>query len=115
MVASLAPRANLWIECSGQVVLSRWRVELLQAIEDTGSISAAAQRMKVEYQRAWHKLAEMEKGLGVALVERRTGGAGGGGARLTEVGQDYVARFARFAAGVDDVIARQFDQAFGGG
>jgi molybdate transport system regulatory protein len=115
MVASLAPRANLWIECGGQVVLSRWRVELLQAIEDTGSISAAAQRMKVEYQRAWQKLAEMEKGLGVALVERRTGGVGGGGARLTAAGQDYVARFGRFAAGVDDVIARQFDQAFGGG
>jgi molybdenum-dependent DNA-binding transcriptional regulator ModE len=40
---------------------------------------------------------------------------GGGGARLTAAGQDYVARFGRFAAGVDDVIARQFDQAFGGG
>jgi molybdenum-dependent DNA-binding transcriptional regulator ModE len=29
-------RANFWIEKDGEVVLSRWRVALLQAIEDTG-------------------------------------------------------------------------------
>ncbi len=52
MEASLIPQANLWIERDGQVVLSRWRVQLLEAIEETGSISAAADRMVLEVEKA---------------------------------------------------------------
>ncbi len=112
MSTPLKPYSNLWIECEGQVVLSKWRVRLLEVIEETGSISAAAVRMNVHYRRAWDKLDEMEKSLGVRLVERQTGGAGGGGAHLTEAGRDYVARFQRFAQGIDEVIASHFQQAF---
>ena len=89
-----------------------WRVQLLEAIEATGSISAAAERMQVQYRRAWERLEEMEQGLGVPLVERHAGGPGGGGTRLTEAGRQYVARFNAFAQGVEALIARQFEQAF---
>jgi molybdate transport system regulatory protein len=112
MSAVLAPHDNLWIERDGLVVLSRWRIRLLEAIEDTGSISAAARRMDVEYHRAWEKLAEMEKGLGTELVDRQVGGAAGGGARLTAAGRDYVARFNSFEQGIDDLIALRFEQTF---
>lgn len=88
-------------------------MRLLEAIQETGSISSAAERLDVSYRRAWDKLDEMEKGLGVPLVERHVGGAHGGGARLTLAGHDYVARFKRFAQGLDDVVAGHFEQAFG--
>jgi len=110
---TLKPRSNLWIECGGQVVLSKWRVRLLEAIQETGSINAAAERVGVSYHRAWEKLDEMEKGLGVQLVERQVGGARGGGTRLTATGREYVARFKRFERGFDDVITGHFEQAFG--
>ncbi len=113
MSNQLSPHSNLWIECDKQVVLSKWRVRLLEAVEETGSISAAAERMKVPYRRAWDKLDEMEKGLGLQLVERQVGGAHGGGARLTPAGRDYVARFKLFAQGIDELIVRHFQQAFG--
>jgi molybdate transport system regulatory protein len=112
MPTSLTPHANLWIERDNQVVLSRWRVQLLEAIEETGSISAAAERMKVQYRCAWDKLDEMETGLGERLVERHAGGRGGGGTRLTPAGRAYVASFNCFAQGIDEVIAKQFEQAF---
>jgi molybdate transport system regulatory protein len=115
MATSLVPQANLWLECDGQVVLSRWRVQLLEAIEDTGSISAAAERMQVQYRRAWEKLEEMEAGLGVHLVERQVGGNNGGGARLTEAGHRYVAHFKYFVQGIDEIIAQQFKAAFAEG
>jgi molybdate transport system regulatory protein len=114
MVAELAPHDNLWVERNGLVVLSRWRIRLLQAIEETGSISAAARRMDVEYHRAWEKLAEMEKGLDVQLVDRQVGGSAGGGARLTAVGRDYIARFNSFEQGIDELIASRFRQSFPG-
>ncbi len=113
MTTSLTPHSNLWLECDGQVVLSKWRVRLLETIQETGSISSAAERMDVPYRRAWDKLDEMEKSLGVRLVERHVGGSHGGGARLTEAGLGYVARFNRFAQGIDEVVTRHFEQAFG--
>jgi molybdate transport system regulatory protein len=112
MPPTLIPRANLWIESNGRVVLSSWRVRLLEAIAATGSITRAAEQMGVQYRRAWEKLDEMEQGLGFALVDRYVGGPAGGGARLTQAGQEYVARFKQYATAIENLVAGQFTQAF---
>jgi molybdate transport system regulatory protein len=104
---------NLWIEREEQVVLSLWRVRLLQAVERAGSISAAAEEMDVPYRRAWERLRESEERLGVKLVEGQVGGTGGGGAFLTEAGREYVARFERFSEGLETLIEERFEATFG--
>ena len=111
----MQPRSNLWIEKNGEVVLSKWRVNLLRAIDETGSISAAAEKMQVSYHRAWEKIHEMETRLGVTLVDTQTGGQHGGGARLTATARDYMARFDRFSSGMDELVARHFAESFGSG
>ena len=88
----LTVHTNLWLETNDKVVLSRWRVQLLEAIGETGSIRAAATRMKITYHLAWHRLDEMETAIGTRLVERQRGGPKGGSAQLTAAGHDYVAR-----------------------
>ena len=110
---TMKPRANLWIEIDGCVVLSRWRIQLLDAISETGSLSGAAERMGIPYRRAWEKIQEMEKGLDVTLLETQTGGSGGGGARLTPAAQDFIARFQNFDQGIDAYVQRHFWKAFG--
>ena len=107
-------KSNFWIEQGGKVVLSRWRVALLQAIGETGSISAAAERMGIPYRRAWDKVHECEERLGVKLLATQTGGAGGGGARLTPEGVECVKRFQQFNQGLDDLIKSRFTEAFEG-
>ena len=109
----MKPRLNLWIEQDGEVVLSDWRVGLLEAIGETGSISAAAVKLNVPYHRAWDKLEEMEKGLGVKLVATQTGGSGGGGAHLTRAGLDYLDKFRRFQAGFKEQVEARFKEIFG--
>lgn len=109
----MRPRLNLWIEQDGEVVLSDWRVSLLEAIAETGSISSAAARMNVPYHRAWDKIHEMEEGLKVKLVEAQAGGAGGGGAHLTPEGEAYVERFRKFQAGFKEQVERRFAETFG--
>ena len=104
MSTPLNARFNLWIEADGQVVLSKWRVQLLEAVDAAGSISSAAEKMGVQYRLAWDRLEEMENGLGVRLVERHVGGVHGGGAVLTEAGRDYIERFNRLAGEVDAVV-----------
>ena len=107
-------KSNFWIEQGGKVVLSRWRVALLLAIDETGSISAAAERMGIPYRRAWDKVHECEERLGVKLLSTQTGGTGGGGARLTPEGVEYVKRFQKFSQGLDDLINSRFTEAFEG-
>ena len=108
----LTPHINLWVELDGSVVLSRWRVRLLETIEDTGSISGAAERLGIQYRLAWDRLQEMEAGLAVRLVDRHVGGSGGGGAQLTPAARDLVARFSAFADRLDEFVAVEFRAAF---
>lgn len=107
-------KSNFWIEKDGEVVLSRWRVALLQAIDETGSISAAAERLRIPYRRAWDKVHECEERLGVKLIDTQTGGTGGGGARLTQEGAEYIKRFQQFSRGLDELVKDRFRQAFEG-
>lgn len=108
----MRPRYNLWIEENGEVVLSLWRADLLRAVEATGSISAAAERMDIPYRIAWQKIHEMETRLGRKLVETKTGGAHGGGAHLTPAAEDYLARFDRFAHDLERFVTDAFEANF---
>jgi molybdate transport system regulatory protein len=109
----LEPRVNIWFESGGEVATSRWRVRLLEAIDREGSISAGARAVGVPYRVAWQKVHEMEERLGIRLLETRTGGTKGGGARLTEAGRDHVARMRRFVDLADRAVGRAYREVFG--
>ena len=109
----MEPKANFWIERDGQVALSVWRVALLEAIDETGSISAAAEKMGIHYRLAWTRVHEMEERLGVKLVETHTGGAGGGGAVLTPIAREYIKRFHKFTEGLPALVEERFHETFG--
>ena len=66
------------------------RSALLEQIAATGSISAAAKAAGLSYKAAWDAVAAMNNLADTALVERVTGGVGGGGSRLTERGARLV-------------------------
>jgi molybdate transport system regulatory protein len=104
--------SNFWLEKDGKVVLSEWRIALLEAVERTGSINAAATEQGVHFRVAWRKLKEMEDGLGVKLTQRVVGGKHGGGTRLTPEGQTYVRHFRQFTVGLKDLVNKRFSEAF---
>jgi molybdate transport system regulatory protein len=109
----MRPCSNFWLEKDGQVVLSEWRVALLEAVDETGSISAAAAQQGVHFRVAWRKLKEMEDGLGVKLTERTVGGKQGGGTYLTPEGRAYVRHFRAFMRGLKEIVDKRFHKAFG--
>ncbi len=97
-------RFNVWFEDDGEVVASRWRMDLLAEIDRRGSITAGAEAMGVPYRVAWKKIHEMEERLGEQLLETQTGGTEGGGARLTDVGVAWVARMQSFCDRADRAL-----------
>lgn len=109
----MEPRAKLWLEDGGKLVLSDYRVRLLLLIDETGSLAEAAAAMHLSYRRAWGKVREIEQNLGMKLVESAAGGAGGGGSRLTADGRRLVELYQRFRAAMADDLDTEFRRAFG--
>lgn len=71
------------------------KIALLESVRDTGSISAAARAMGMDYKRAWMLIDSLNRAFDQALVLRSTGGSGGGGATLTPFGEDVLERYRR--------------------
>ncbi|MFC2041904.1 winged helix-turn-helix domain-containing protein [Chloroflexota bacterium] len=84
---------RVWIEKDGELFLGRGRVMLLERIDQLGSISAAARSMRLGYRNAWLWVEATNRLAATPLVEKTTGGARGGGARLTDEGQKVLGRY----------------------
>jgi len=69
------------------------KIDLLRKVGETRSISAAARSLGVPYKRAWLLIDSLNQGFDTPVVETATGGKGGGGARLTELGQQLVTAY----------------------
>ncbi|MEZ5799075.1 MAG: LysR family transcriptional regulator [Paracoccaceae bacterium] len=106
-----APRLHLRL-FFGAFKFGPGKADLLERIRDTGSISAAGRQMGMSYKRAWSLVEDMNAAFAEPLVASARGGAGGGGARLTETGQRVLRHFraveaATLAAGAPDIAALQ--------
>jgi molybdate transport system regulatory protein len=74
---------SVWFQTGEQTLGGASRMALLAAIRDTGSITRAAKAVGMSYKGAWDAVDAMNNLAGEALVERTTGGKGGGGTTLT--------------------------------
>ena len=87
--------SHLWLGTEDEAYLGHGRIELLSHIDALGSISRAAKAMKMSYKAAWEAVNEMNRLSPAPIVERATGGRGGGGTVLTERGRELIAIFRR--------------------
>jgi len=69
------------------------KARLLELIEELGSIRSAAAAMSMSYRHAWLLLQSVEDTFGAPVISTATGGARGGGAKLTELGKTVLVRY----------------------
>ncbi len=81
--------------------------ELLEKIQETGSIRAAANRMDLSYTKAWKILNRAEEELGTSLITRVSGGRNGGSSTLTEAGGRAVRDFREIETRVREYASEQ--------
>ena len=81
------------IECGKEIAFGPGKADLLERLAETGSIGKAASRMKMSYMRAWTLVQTMNRSFKKPLVLATHGGAGGGGAELTETGRHILALY----------------------
>ena len=82
---------------------------LLQHIEETQSISEAARRMNMAYSKAIAIIRRAEASADTPLVDAKTGGAGGGGAQLTDKGKQLLTEYQQCLSELEDHADQLFN------
>jgi molybdate transport system regulatory protein len=86
-------RVRLRLVFSPEFALGPGKADLLEGIAETGSIAAAGRRMGMSYKRAWTLVESLNAAFAAPLVARSRGGAKGGGASLTEMGERVLSHY----------------------
>lgn len=103
---------SLWITAGGRSLGGHGRMALLRAVAEQGSITHAARACGMSYKAAWEAIETMNSLAGAPLVERTTGGRGGGSTQLTAQGRLLVERFEQIDAAHQRYVALLDRQAF---
>jgi molybdate transport system regulatory protein len=101
------PRFRLRIGRDKERSLGPGKVALLEAIRDTGSLSAAGRSLGMSYRRAWLLVDALNRAFADPVIETSTGGREGGGALLTATGNEVIRRYRKIEALALDVSGRE--------
>lgn len=77
----------------GESSLGPGKIALLEHIHSSGSLSQAARELDMSYRRAWLLLDDLNHAFSEPVSTTSVGGAGGGGAKLTDFGRKLVETF----------------------
>jgi molybdate transport system regulatory protein len=81
------------VSIGDEITFGPGKIELLRKLGEGHSISSAARTLGMSYKRAWALVDTLNRGFPSPVVETSSGGKGGGGARLTPLGEELVARY----------------------
>ncbi len=90
---SVGLTGNLWLNRAENKFLGGDRIHLLEKIDELGSITKAAKEVGISYKTAWDTINMINNLAEKPLVDRLTGGKGGGGTSLTTEGKKVVEQF----------------------
>ena len=96
-------KLSLRILCGDHIAMGPGKADLLDAIAQSGSISAAGRAMGMSYRRAWLLVDVMNRCWARPLVETMPGGAARSGARLSEEGARVLAHYRAMQASIGAV------------
>jgi len=109
-------KVTIRIDLSDRGAIGPGKIRLLELVGESGSISAAGRAMSMSYRRAWLLIDGLNQCFRTPVVETQLGGNRGGGAVLTQLGHDVIARYpaierAAMKAGAAELAALDAAQA----
>lgn len=107
----LRARFKLWLstrDIEGVFGDGKWR--LFKAIENTGSLKAASESLRISYRKAWGDLKKAQDALNITLVEKQRGGILGGQTALTEQGKTWLKAYTRFRDDIEKAVEKAYEK-----
>jgi molybdate transport system regulatory protein len=102
------PSFKFWIEYEGKRVLGKGGAAILGQIEKEGSISRSAEKLGMSYRYVWNYLNDVRRIIGEPIVETFKGGrGGGGGGKLTEVGEYLLREYNRISKNLENFVSNK--------
>jgi molybdate transport system regulatory protein len=99
------PTAKVWLEYKGQPLVGKGGADILEAVKKEQSISKAAKKLGMSYRYVWNYLDSISKTVGEPVVDAFKGGKmGGGGAKLTQLGELLLKEYRRVEDYVGEVL-----------
>jgi len=96
---------KVWLEnTNGESILGNGKFELIDYIDQLGSLKAAADKMGISYRKAWGMMREAEEKLGFCLTDKHRGGQHGGNSVLTAEGKILIEAYKELLQEFDDAI-----------
>ncbi|MCT2399962.1 winged helix-turn-helix domain-containing protein [Novosphingobium mangrovi (ex Huang et al. 2023)] len=86
-------KIKIQIHCGDEIAIGPGKADLLDAIREHGSISAAGRAMNMSYRRAWLLVDAMNRCWDAPLVHTAPGRAKGSGAQLTQLGEQVLSHY----------------------
>ena len=104
MTRSGPPALKLKIQlyCGDEIAMGPGKADLLEAIDESGSISAAGRALGMSYRRAWLLVDTMNRCFAQPLVETTPGGGKGSGAKVTAAGEAILGAYRALERQLDD-------------
>lgn len=96
------------LDVSSACSIGPGKIALLQGIQESGSLRRAAHQLGMSYRRAWLLVDGLNRSFNTPVTMASVGGKGGGGVKLTELGEDLVRRYGVLSRKFENLARREF-------
>ncbi len=106
-------RTKTWIENSDcNLLLGKGKTEILEIIDEVGSIAKAADKIGMSYKKAWTHRKILENNVEDELVISKKGGGGKGGTTLTPKAKELIEKYRQLQKEIEQFADKRFDELF---
>ena len=100
-------KTSFWIDLDGNRCFGKGKMQLLEWIDQTGSINKAAKQMNMSYKKAWTMIAELNQQFSKPMVVTQSGGKEGGGTVLTDDAKQLMKYYTALNQRIDQFAANE--------
>ncbi|XPV74837.1 MAG: winged helix-turn-helix domain-containing protein [Desulfovibrio sp.] len=102
-------RVKIWLDQADCMLVGPGRMELLQKLDELGSLNKAAASLKMSYRAAWGMLKKVEETLGEDVLHRKRGR---GGCSLTPFGKHLLKIYSKWQREVEEYALERAQKHF---
>jgi molybdate transport repressor ModE-like protein len=106
-------KTKTWIEnAEHQLLFGKGKTEILELIEQEGSIAKAAEKLEMSYKKAWTHIKILQKNIADELVLPQKGGGGKGGTTLTPKALELIRNYSQLQKDIESFANQRFLELF---
>ncbi|PHR28959.1 MAG: molybdenum transporter [Desulfotalea sp.] len=106
-------RTKIWIENDHKDLLfGKGKTEILEQIENEGSIAKAAEKMGLNYKKAWSHIKTLQNNISDELVVSTKGRGAASGTTLTPKAKELIENYRKLQREIEDFADKRFSELF---